>query len=57
MSKRRVNARVNAELEEHVYGTPKPNDDAQRAHTWRSTQAPADPWDARIPPRNKRETD
>ena len=61
VSKRRVNARVNAELEEHVYGSPKPdgrrNEAEERVKVWRETRAPANPWDARLPPRNKRATD
>ncbi len=49
VSKRRVNARVNAELEEHVYGTPranKLNEAEQKVRTWNATRAPADPWEA-----------
>ena len=60
MSKRRVNARVNAELEEHVYGTPRENrvnEAEQKAQTWSETRAPANPWDAIKPVRSKRETD
>ena len=60
VSKRRVNARVNVELEEHVYGTPRPNrlnEAEQKVRTWRETRAPENPWDAIKPIRSKRETD
>ena len=58
VSKRRVNARVNAELEEHVYGSPRPdgrrNEAEERVKVWRETRAPENPWDAIRPTGGKK---